>query len=105
MAISIKTIKQDSNPTGLTSGNEYIWEVGQNTVVSIQGNPTVAGTARVKYSLSSSTPTDFTGFVTSNAGDHSTDFGEKSDVGSGIRWIGVEIDSGTWTVLIKQTKV
>jgi len=103
MAITVKGINQDTSVTGVTTGNEIIWEVDPNETVAIQGINTSAGTARVKTHLGSATPTDFTGFASSAVGDHTATFTEIA-LGKGVRWIGLEVDSGTWSIELVSSK-
>ena len=81
---------------GLTSGNGQIVAVpdrARDIVVTYV--PTSAGTASVKYGVRASTPTDFTDMPTTILGSFTTTGGQE--IQSGVRWIGLDPASGTWT--------
>ena len=102
MAITINKKNVNKHVDGITTGNEHIWKVSNGNVVTISGVLQAAGSATVKYSLQESEPTDFTDFATSEVGSHTTTFAEVASIG--VKWIGIDVSSGTWDVDIVQTK-
>jgi len=95
MAITVITEEnKDRRVTGLTAGNEYIWQVPENAEVNLHAINQAAGTSTIKFSSQDAEPTDFTDFVPSEIGSHTETFAEISR--KGIKWIGLDIDSGTW---------
>ena len=82
---------------GLTSGNGQIVAVPQRArEIVVTYTPTSAGTASIKFGATASTPSDFTNMPKTNLGDFSATGGQ--DIQSGVRWIGLDPASGTWTL-------
>ena len=102
MAITINKKNVNKHVDGITTGNEHIWAVGSGNVVTISGVLQAAGSVTVKYSLQENEPTDFTDFTTSEVGSHSATFAEVASIG--VKWIGIDVASGTWDIDITQTK-
>jgi hypothetical protein len=82
---------------GLTSGNGQIVAVPDRARdIVVTYIPTSAGTASVKYSAVATTPTDFTNMPKTSIGDVTVTGGQE--IQSGVRWIGLDPASGTWTL-------
>ena len=87
--------------TGITTGNEFIYKVDPLKDVKVTGLATSTGDATLYYSTDNSiTPSDFSTLVISSNGAQTDDLGES--LGKGIRWVGVEVTSGTWTVNVEE---
>jgi len=85
--------------TGLTTGNGRIVAVpDQARQVMLTYFPTAAGTASIKYCVMAPTPTDFTNMPKTSVGDFTALGGQ--DISSGVRWVGLDPASGTWTLRI-----
>lgn len=88
--------------TGVTTGNEIIWELDRGSEVIVEAIPTVAGTAQTYCTVSTAAPTDFTVMVP--VGEASTTAFQDATLAAGQGYVGVKVDSGTWTVRISQIK-
>lgn len=88
--------------TGVTSGNEIIWELDRGSEVIVEAIPTAAGTAQTYCTVSNIPPTDFTTMIP--VGEASTTAFQDATLASGQGHVGVKVDSGTWTVRISQIK-
>ena len=100
MAITIREksrVISYEKASGITAGNEFIYPVPEGATVSFAGTNTAAGTATLKYSFDPSTPTDFTGFFSAEAGAQSASFTDSTGTAKGLRWVGLDVTSGTWT--------
>jgi hypothetical protein len=60
--------------------------------------PTSAGTASIKYSALADTQTSFTDMPKTSIGDFTATGGQE--IQSGVRWIGLDPASGTWTLRV-----
>lgn len=87
---------------GVTNGNEFIYKVNPTKRIQVTGLATSTGDATVYFSNDPSinTPTGFGSLVASFVGTVTDNVGE--DLGDGIEWVGVDVDSGTWNINIKE---
>lgn len=86
--------------TGMTLGNGHIFEVPDNAVaIMLTLQPTSAGSATVKFSLDEAEPTDFTGFIPVAYG--AVTAATAFELPGGLRWVGVDPASGTWTSRVR----
>ena len=95
-----KGITQDQvELTGLTNGNGgFVRMPAWAREAVVEYLPTAAGAATLKYTLNPATPTDFTGFLTSEKG------AVTAQTIHGLRvtnWVGLEPASGTWTLRVR----
>lgn len=103
MALDVSTsnLTKLMKKEGLTSGNEAVFALDPNKKHMIMGVLTSGpGSATVMVDIDDEVPGDFTNFV--NALDENETASFVKEVNSGIRWIGIEIDSGTWTFSARQ---
>lgn len=84
--------------TGLTDG--VIFQVPVREDVTVKAIMKSAGTAHLKADNDKAIPTAFTEFAPILADQ--TDSFIRTSVNGGMRWIGVDIDSGTWDVVISK---
>ncbi len=85
--------------TGLTTGNGRIVAVtDQARQIVVTYIPTAAGTASIKYGVRAETPADFTDMPKTSIGDFTATGGQE--IQSGVRWIGLDPASGTWTLRV-----
>lgn len=85
--------------TGLTSGNGQIVAVpDQARQVVVTYIPTSPGTASMKYGVRAETPANFTDMPKTSIGDFAVAGGQE--IQSGVRWIGLDPASGTWTLRV-----
>ncbi len=85
--------------TGLTAGNGQIVAVPDRaTDIVLTYIPTSAGVASIKYAVRAETPADFTDMPKTILGDFSTTGGQE--VQAGVRWVGLDPASGTWTLRV-----
>jgi hypothetical protein len=90
--LNSKTLKFE----GLTSGNGVIVRVPELCRdMAVSYIPTSAGTGSVKVSVDGETPTDFTDFSKTSLGDVTAT--SAQEIQSGVRWVGFDPASGTWT--------
>lgn len=87
--------------SGQTDGNEVIFRLDPGMRSMVEAFPTSGGSGTLKSSLNETAPTSFTNF--------STDISAVSApttwiIPSGVRWIGLDIASGTWTVNVRQSR-
>ena len=102
MPITVNTTFRPTPPdqdslviTGITTTNEHIIQIHEDVrSIVCTYNPTVAGTARIKYVIFNANPTDFSDMNTTIIGDVTAADGQE--LPAGINWIGLEVDSGTW---------
>jgi hypothetical protein len=84
---------------GLTSGNGQIVAVPDRArSVFVTYTPTSAGTASIKVGNTAGRPTDFTNMPKTVAGDVTAT--GYQDLPVGVRWIGLDPASGTWTMSV-----
>ena len=84
---------------GLTTGNGQIVAVPDRArEIVVTYLPTSAGTASIKYAARAATPTDFTDMPKTSIGDFTANGGQE--IQSGVRWIGLDPASGTWTLRV-----
>ena len=82
---------------GLTSGNGQIVAVPDRArEIVVTYIPISDGTASIKFSADAATPTDFTNMPKTSIGDFTATSGQE--IQSGVRWIGLDPASGTWTL-------
>ncbi len=85
--------------TGLTATNGQIVAVPDRArEIMVTYTPTAAGTASIKYDVRAGTPTNFTGMPKTSAGDFTAIGGQE--IPPGVRWIGLDPASGTWTLSV-----
>jgi hypothetical protein len=85
--------------TGLTSSNGQIVAVPDRARdIAVTYVPTAAGTASIKYGVRAETPTNFTDMPKTSIGDFSATGGQE--IQPGVRWIGLDPASGTWTLRV-----
>lgn len=84
--------------TGLTDG--VIFQVPADADITVKAVNKAAGTAHLKANNDNAIPTDFTDFA-AIVSDQTATF-MKTTVNGGLRWIGLDIDSGTWDVVISK---
>lgn len=87
--------KNDS-VASLTDGNEHFWRIPDGKAFIIQSNG--SGSAAVKVSANPATPTSFSNMVTTDISSFTADNIQRIE--PGIKWVGVDIASGTWTIYI-----
>lgn len=89
--------------TGVTTGNETIFKIPQGLRFVIEAVPTSAGEASA-YTLANSTrPSSFDDMLPIDTSVNTTAF-QESPLTGGQRWVGVKVDSGTWTVTVSLEK-
>lgn len=100
MAISHEYIKTNTidEKTDITSGNEVIFRVASDAVVTVEAIPTVAGTAQTYTSLQEGAPTTFDDMVPV-ATISSTAYQDGTSI-QGQRWVGVKVSTGTWKIRV-----
>jgi len=101
---AITNVNRSNNPVheeaDLTSGNGHIFSVPENCVgMIVEAIPTVAGAATLKVSLNDGTVTDFTNFAPTSVGSMSAT--TVQFVEGGIKHVGLDPASGTWTMRVK----
>lgn len=107
MAITVQTTRNPdrsdtpfSEVAGQTNGNETIFILDPEKKTFVEFIVTSAGEGTAKFSTQSDTPTDFTEFSEDSGGARTASF--ASSLEAGLRWIGLDIASGTWTVRVSQ---
>lgn len=89
--------KDAKTETGVTTGNEFIYSVGDYNKFVLEAHPTVAGEAMAYFTSSPDKPTDFDDMVPQDSTNFTSAFSVK-EADALITYVGVKVISGTWTV-------
>tara|TARA_R100000951_G_scaffold1557_7_gene3295 strand:- start:3009 stop:3323 length:315 start_codon:yes stop_codon:yes gene_type:complete len=84
--------------TGLT--DDFIFRADPRQAYKLSGVVTSAGSAAAISSDSKETPTDISGFAVDPSGLSAVNF--STVISAGSEWVGAQIDSGTWTIIITE---
>lgn len=85
-----------------TDGNETLLKVDPEMSLTIEA--VGSGSATLKYKIGEGAdPTDFSGFTSDSLG--AVTVNQVYTLPAGIRWVGLDISSGTWSLYIWQMKV
>lgn len=103
MAITVVDLTNSFIPnkypeTGLT--DDFVFRCKPNRKYKVEAIVTSAGSAKAIGSTKQDTPADISDFSADPVGLQSVNF--QSTLQSGNEWVGVEIDSGTWEVIITE---
>ena len=98
MAITKKVLRENTETeTGVTAGNEFIYNIRPSLNISQQAISTVAGAADIYVSNAIAEPTDFSEMAKVNNSTLTESF-NFSTLNAGMKWIGVKVANGTWDV-------
>lgn len=107
MAITVNTELQTASDEGYvvlagqTDGNEVIVKLNPRLATTFEAFPTAAGDATLKTSVNNTTPTDFTNFSADSSAVTAPTTWQFS---SGLAYVGIDVATGTWTLIVRQTE-
>lgn len=88
---------------GMTDGNEHIFQLDPGCTTLIEALLESAGSALLRSSLTETPlPSGFTGFTSDVSAVTET---TTWNLPAGLRWIGLDVASGTWTIRVRQIRV
>lgn len=80
--------------------DDFVFRVDPRKSYRVEGVVTAAGSAAAVSSMSQATPTDLSEFSVDPSGLSSANF--STDISAGSEWVGAQIDSGTWTITVRE---